>query len=67
MMPCRIPSSWCVHRRYTSGNKTMPIDNWAYAFEPYMHEALSVSEHRTYDPEEADFFYVPAVGLWGNF
>eukprot|EP00201_Polytomella_parva_P019453 CAMPEP_0175040528 /NCGR_PEP_ID=MMETSP0052_2-20121109/1321_1 /TAXON_ID=51329 ORGANISM="Polytomella parva, Strain SAG 63-3" /NCGR_SAMPLE_ID=MMETSP0052_2 /ASSEMBLY_ACC=CAM_ASM_000194 /LENGTH=539 /DNA_ID=CAMNT_0016302765 /DNA_START=1526 /DNA_END=3145 /DNA_ORIENTATION=+ len=30
-----------------------------YNVETYFHEALMTSEHRTFDPEEADFFYVP--------
>jgi hypothetical protein len=32
---------------------------WPYATEPLLHELLLRSEHRTLDPEEADFFYVP--------
>ena len=29
------------------------------AVEPGLHEAFLQSEHRTLDPEEADFFYIP--------
>ena len=31
-----------------------------YSIEPVLHEQMLVSPHRTLDPEEADFFYVPA-------
>ncbi|PNH01020.1 putative beta-1,4-xylosyltransferase IRX10L, partial [Tetrabaena socialis] len=30
-----------------------------YSVEVYLHEMLAISPHRTFDPEEADFFYVP--------
>eukprot|EP00798_Chlamydomonas_sp_ICE-L_P022988 gene22988-30176_t len=32
---------------------------WTYSVEPVLHEAMLLSEHRTLDPDEADFFYVP--------
>eukprot|EP00798_Chlamydomonas_sp_ICE-L_P023547 gene23547-9071_t len=59
MLQYRIPSSWCVHRRYDSGNTSMFMDMWVYAVDTLFHELLAQSEHRTFDPEEADFFYVP--------
>lgn len=31
--------------------------NW-YALNTLLHELLLTSEHRTFDPEEADFFFV---------
>lgn len=43
---CRIPSSWCVHRRYVSGNTSRDMDLWVYAVDALLHEALSQSEHR---------------------
>lgn len=30
-----------------------------YSIETFLHEAMLQSRHRTYDPEEADLFYVP--------
>jgi hypothetical protein len=59
LLQYRIPSSWCVHRRYHSENFTMHTDFWGYALETMFHELLLQSPHRTFDPEEADFFYVP--------
>ncbi|KXZ53465.1 hypothetical protein GPECTOR_7g915 [Gonium pectorale] len=32
---------------------------WAYGAESAVHEYLLMSEHRTFDPEEADYFFVP--------
>ncbi|KAG1664527.1 hypothetical protein FOA52_012994 [Chlamydomonas sp. UWO 241] len=32
---------------------------WVYSADHAIHELLLQSEHRTFDPEEADFFYVP--------
>ncbi|PSC76758.1 exostosin-like glycosyltransferase [Micractinium conductrix] len=50
----------CVHRFFKlPDNQTYWNDPWVYASEPALHEALLQSEHRTLDPEEADFFYVP--------
>eukprot|EP00798_Chlamydomonas_sp_ICE-L_P028909 gene28909-32104_t len=57
LLQYRIPSSWCVHRRYGDGNHSMFMDMWVYAVDTLFHELLAQSEHRTYDPEEADFFY----------
>ena len=34
-------------------------NDWAYGTESLFHEQLLQSPHRTLDPEEADFFYVP--------
>mmetsp|Transcript_19563 Transcript_19563/g.42445 ORF Transcript_19563/g.42445 Transcript_19563/m.42445 type:complete len:788 (+) Transcript_19563:181-2544(+) len=59
LLQYRIPSSWCVHRRFERGNVTLFTDLWVYAVDTLLHEMLVQSEHRTYDPEEADFFYVP--------
>ena len=59
MLQYRIPSSWCVHRKYDQGNNTVFIDYWVYAVDTLLHEMLLQSEHRTFNPDEADFFYVP--------
>lgn len=32
---------------------------WRYPLESHLHELLLQSHHRTLDPAEADFFYVP--------
>ncbi|KAG2444184.1 hypothetical protein HYH02_009122 [Chlamydomonas schloesseri] len=58
MLQYRHASAWCTHRFYDSGNVTN-YSPWCYGVESGLHEYLLVSEHRTFDPEEADFFYVP--------
>ncbi|KXZ48538.1 hypothetical protein GPECTOR_27g709 [Gonium pectorale] len=48
----------CGWRQWRADNNTQLFsDN--YSLEVYFHEMLAISHHRTYDPEEADFFYVP--------
>lgn len=47
-------------RRFGDDNTTVFGDTWLYGIETLMHELMLSSEHRTLDPEEADFFYVPA-------
>jgi hypothetical protein len=32
---------------------------WRYPLESHLHELMLQSPHRTLNPEEADFFYVP--------
>ena len=59
MLQYRIPSAWCVHRKYEEGNSSVLVDNWVYAVDTLLHEMLLQSKHRTFDPDEADFFYVP--------
>ncbi|KAJ9526350.1 hypothetical protein QJQ45_009826 [Haematococcus lacustris] len=56
LLQYRIPSSWCVHRRYHQGNVSLDIPNWVYSVDTILHESLLQSQHRTFDPEEADFF-----------
>ena len=48
----------CFWRTFHEGNISRPND-WAYGVESLFHEQLLQSPHRTLDPEEADFFYVP--------
>eukprot|EP00884_Botryococcus_braunii_P005998 jgi/Botrbrau1/1539/Bobra.0107s0027.1 len=48
----------CVHRLFNERNNSVPSTN-AYTLETGLHEMLLQSVHRTLDPEEADFFYVP--------
>ncbi|KXZ50749.1 hypothetical protein GPECTOR_15g434 [Gonium pectorale] len=55
----RIEGSHCVYRTFVHGNRTSWVGYNAYAAEPVLHELFLTSEHRTLDPEEADFFYVP--------
>ncbi|KAL6758371.1 exostosin-like glycosyltransferase [Haematococcus lacustris] len=59
LLQYRIASSWCIHRRYHQGNVSLDIPNWVYSVDTILHESLLQSQHRTFDPEEADFFYVP--------
>ncbi len=49
----------CTWRLYTDGNRTHVGTYTVYAVELLLHELFLQSEHRTFDPEEADFFYVP--------
>ncbi len=60
---CRVSATWCVHRRHDHPhNQTIWTDVWGYAMETLLHELFLLSEHRTFDPKEADFFYVPHQG-----
>ena len=55
----------CLWRKYDQNNQSV-IHAWIYGIEMYLHEQLLLSEHRTMDPEEADFFYVPVRGGVGG-
>ncbi|PNH11304.1 putative glucuronosyltransferase [Tetrabaena socialis] len=48
----------CVWRRFNEHNDSFAISS-IYGIEMHMHEMMLQSDHRTFDPEEADFFYVP--------
>ncbi|KAL4425009.1 hypothetical protein ABPG77_002894 [Micractinium sp. CCAP 211/92] len=48
----------CVPRHFAPDNVTV-LTAWTYALESGFLEMLLQSEHRTLDPEEADYFYVP--------
>ncbi|KAG2444185.1 hypothetical protein HYH02_009123 [Chlamydomonas schloesseri] len=72
----RVSPPWCVFRRHDMpANRTEWSDVWVYAADTLLHELLLVSEHRTFDPEEADFFYVPhqasclpfPIGNWADW
>ncbi|KXZ54467.1 hypothetical protein GPECTOR_4g532 [Gonium pectorale] len=58
MLQYRNDRGVCVWRAFESGNRTA-IFEWTYGLEVLMHEMMLQSEHRTFDPEQADFFYVP--------
>ncbi|KAG2450529.1 hypothetical protein HYH02_005030 [Chlamydomonas schloesseri] len=61
LLQYRIVQTWCTHRHYHIGNTS----TWSatfYGLEAALHEYLLISEHRTFDPEEADYFYVPFYG-----
>ncbi|GLI62946.1 hypothetical protein VaNZ11_005800 [Volvox africanus] len=58
MLQYRVAADSCVWRRYYEGNNT-GFTGWTYSVETLIHELMLQSEHRTFDPEEADFFYVP--------
>ncbi|GIL77471.1 hypothetical protein Vretimale_2966 [Volvox reticuliferus] len=71
----RVSPTWCVHRLHNwPANGTTWTDMWVYAVDTLLHESLLISEHRTFDPEEADFFYVPhyasclpfPIGVWAD-
>jgi hypothetical protein len=66
MLQYRFEGWACLHRYFDAGNETT-LPEWGYGSEPALHEALAQSEHRTLNPEEADFFYVPvylACFMW---
>ncbi|KAG2481846.1 hypothetical protein HYH03_019188 [Edaphochlamys debaryana] len=76
LLQYRISPPWCVHRRHDlPGNHTVWSDMWVYAADGMLHESLLLSEHRTFDPEEADFFFVPhqasclpfPIGSWADW
>ncbi|KAG2491270.1 hypothetical protein HYH03_010277 [Edaphochlamys debaryana] len=54
----RLTKLACVYRTFDPHNSSA-LNNYVYSLESYFIEQLSVSQHRTYDPEEADFFFVP--------
>ena len=46
-----------------------PGKKFDYRMPPMLHDALIQSAHRTTDPSDADYFYVPTWdwhGSWGN-
>ncbi|KAG2437024.1 hypothetical protein HYH02_011455 [Chlamydomonas schloesseri] len=58
LMQYRIAKSSCVYRLFGYANESN-FNSYVYSLESYFIEQLSISQHRTYDPEEADFFFVP--------
>lgn len=54
----RFGTEDCVPRFFKPGNKSV-LSTWTYSLEFGLLEMMLQSEHRTLDPEEADFFYVP--------
>ncbi|KAG2494839.1 hypothetical protein HYH03_007079 [Edaphochlamys debaryana] len=63
LLQYRVGTTTCLHRRHTDqGNATVWTDEWVYAADTLLHESLLISEYRTFDPEEADYFYVPHYG-----
>eukprot|EP00798_Chlamydomonas_sp_ICE-L_P025771 gene25771-11436_t len=60
MTQFRLASRACVWRSFHGNNASYFQTENTYMVEMYLHEALLSSSHRTLDPEEADFFYVPA-------
>lgn len=59
LLQYRFEKKTCVHRTFNDDNSTAVLEGWVYLIETGLHEALLQSRHRTLDPEEADFFYVP--------
>ncbi|PSC68519.1 exostosin-like glycosyltransferase [Micractinium conductrix] len=58
MLQYRVERGDCVHRVFDDHNSSLRNDGWLY-LDTLIHEALLQSEHRTLDPEEADYFYMP--------
>lgn len=59
MLQYRFSRASCTHRLFEQGNVTEFRDDWMYQADTGIHEMLLQSRHRTLDPEEADFFYIP--------
>lgn len=51
----------CIARSFGPGNTTRTTQEWVYMAEAGFLEQLLQSMHRTLDPEEADFYYVPVL------
>eukprot|EP00798_Chlamydomonas_sp_ICE-L_P013136 gene13136-3459_t len=49
----------CVWRTFNLENKSIYAPERVYFIETALHEMMLTSPHRTFDPEEADYFYVP--------
>eukprot|EP00884_Botryococcus_braunii_P008777 jgi/Botrbrau1/17900/Bobra.50_1s0001.1 len=58
LLEYRVDKGSCVHRLFDQMNHTY-MNDATYNIEMLLHEYLLQSPHRTLDPEEADFFYVP--------
>ncbi|PNH07164.1 hypothetical protein TSOC_006410 [Tetrabaena socialis] len=56
MLQYRLIPHVCTWRRWFDYNVTDTVP-WTYGVETLLHEVMLQSEHRTFDPEEADFFY----------
>ncbi|KAG2424862.1 hypothetical protein HYH02_015125 [Chlamydomonas schloesseri] len=61
MLQYRNDRGMCTWRAFGLGNHTETFA-WTYGLEVLMHEMMLQSAHRTFDPEAADFFYVPVYG-----
>mmetsp|Transcript_13969 Transcript_13969/g.45781 ORF Transcript_13969/g.45781 Transcript_13969/m.45781 type:complete len:469 (-) Transcript_13969:196-1602(-) len=57
----RVTPEDCVYRRYVLDNLTK-WENYAFGLELALHESLLSSPHRTLNPHDADFFFVPVQG-----
>ena len=71
LLQYRFDKLMCVYRYHNENNDTLFNTNWAYGIETALHELLLQSEHRTLDPDEADYFYLPVYTscyiypIWG--
>ncbi|KAG2488211.1 hypothetical protein HYH03_013205 [Edaphochlamys debaryana] len=55
----RIEARHCVYRQFEARNQSRWSGYIGYMTEHVLHELFLTSEHRTLNPEEADYFYVP--------
>ncbi|GBF90959.1 exostosin-like glycosyltransferase [Raphidocelis subcapitata] len=60
MLSYRMLKDACAWRWFDSSNQTV-VGFFTYASETLLIELLLASPHRTLDPEEADFFFVPSL------
>ncbi|KAL4856586.1 DNA-directed RNA polymerase II subunit RPB2 [Chlorella vulgaris] len=59
LLSYRTEKAHCVVRFFDEHNRTIMNDPHLHNLETGLHEMLLQSEHRTLDPSEADYFYVP--------
>ena len=58
MLQYKVDRGLCSWRSFGDGNHS-GASPWTYGIEQLMHEMMLQSDHRTFDAEDADFFYVP--------
>eukprot|EP00775_Hariotina_reticulata_P001698 gene1698-2044_t len=64
LLQYRPSKQTCTWRVFSKSNYSMYTTSenehsWRYPLESHLHELMLQSPHRTLDPEQADFFYVP--------
>ena len=62
LIETRLHPQDCTYRRYIGETNETKWENYAFGLEMALHEMLLASPHRTWNPEEADFFFVPVYG-----
>ncbi|PNW76519.1 hypothetical protein CHLRE_11g467660v5 [Chlamydomonas reinhardtii] len=55
----KLTNDHCGYRQFSGPSNSSELFADGYSVEVYFHEVLAISPHRTFDPDEADFFYLP--------